>query len=312
MRIGLIDVDGHNYPNLPLMKLSAWHKQLGHSVSWHETGKQYDRVYMSKVFSFTNDYEGDIHADEVVRGGSGYAIRLRYGGHKEWYDETMDADLPPGIEHILPDYSLYGLRDTAYGFLTRGCPRGCGFCHVGAKEGRRCRKVADLREFWTYQNNIVLMDPNLLACPEHMDLLRQLAESGAKVDINQGLDARLLTEENIAALKDVRLSNIHFAYDRMTDSAVIEKNLRWFKSITGFDKNKGKVTCYILVNYDTSIEEDIKRIMFCRELKFTPYPMIYNKQNAPKVYRQMQRWCSNYVFWKVPTFEEYLHGSKKD
>lgn len=309
MRIGLIDVDSHNYPNLALMKLSAWHKQLGHTVSWHEVGKRYDRVYMSKVFSFTNDYAGEINADEVVRGGSGYAIKNDNG--KEWYDKTVDVDLPHGIEHILPDYLLYGQDDTAYGFLTRGCPRGCGFCHVANKEGRCCRKVADLREFWTYQKNIVLMDPNILACADRIELLRQLAESGSKVDINQGLDARLLTEDIVDAMRDIKLSNIHFAYDRMADGETIEKNLRWFKSVTGFDKDKGKVTVYILVNYDTSIEEDIRRIMFCRELRFSPYPMIYDKQNAPKVYRQMQRWCSNYVFWKVPTFDEYQRGIRK-
>lgn len=176
MRIGLIDVDGHNYPNLPLMKISAWHKAHGDSVEWYDTmfSGHMDRVYMSKIFSFTPDYERFINADEVVYGGSGYCISIQDG--KEVYDATKDIPLPPAIEHIYPDYSLYGITDTAYGFLTRGCPNNCGFCHVCAKEGRCSHKVADLSEWWDGQKNIVLCDPNILACREHMDLLRQLEE----------------------------------------------------------------------------------------------------------------------------------------
>lgn len=147
-KIGLIDVDGHNYPNIPLMKLSAYHKRQGDTVEWYDpmfTG-HCDKVYMSKVFSFTEDYPYYIDADEVSRGGSGYCITVVDG--QEVYDRSKDRPLPSEIEHTYPDYSLYGITDTAYGFLTRGCPRGCDFCHVEAKEGRRSYKVADLSEFW--------------------------------------------------------------------------------------------------------------------------------------------------------------------
>lgn len=49
MRIGLIDVDGHNFPNIPLMKLAAWHKQHGDTVEWYEPlfSGHMDRVYSS-------------------------------------------------------------------------------------------------------------------------------------------------------------------------------------------------------------------------------------------------------------------------
>lgn len=146
-RIGLIDVDGHNFPNIPLMKLSAWHKKQGDHVEWYEPmfSGHMDKVYMSKVFSFTPDYPYYIDADEVVKGGSGYCISLVNG--KEIFDKSKDTELPYEIEHIYPDYSIYNITDTAYGFLSRGCPRGCGFCHVDAKEGRASRKVADLSEF---------------------------------------------------------------------------------------------------------------------------------------------------------------------
>ena len=111
---------------------------------YHPFTDRYDRVYVSKVFSTTPDYDLCINADEVIRGGSGYEISLRDG--KEIYSKK--ADLPYEVEHIYPDYSLYGIEDTAYGFLTRGCPRGCEFCIVGAKEGRKSVKVAELSEFW--------------------------------------------------------------------------------------------------------------------------------------------------------------------
>ena len=164
MKIGLIDVDGHNFPNIPLMKISAWHKQNGDSVEWYNPmfSGHMDKVYLSKVFSFTPDYQYFIDADEVVRGGTGYCISTVNG--KEVFDEEKNIELPPEVEHIYPDYSLYGITDTAYGFLTRGCPRGCEFCHVKCKEGRKSVKVADLSEFWRGQKNIVLCDPNILAC----------------------------------------------------------------------------------------------------------------------------------------------------
>lgn len=307
MKIGLIDVDGHNFPNIPLMKISAWHKAQGDSVEWYQPlfSGHMDKVYMSKVFSFTPDYEWCIDADEVIRGGSGYCISLVDG--KEVYDTSKDIQLPPEIEHIYPDYSLYPdlTKDTAYGFLTRGCPRGCGFCHVAAKEGRCSYKVADLSEFWRGQKKIVLCDPNILACKEHMKLLQQLADSKAKVNFNQGLDIRLVTEKNMELLKKIRIESIHFAFDRWQDKDIIESRLRAFAEKTGYNRSKGRVIVYILTNFDTTLEQDIYRIQLCRELNFSPYPMIYDKEHCAPVYRKLQRWCSNFIFWSVPTFEEY-------
>jgi len=158
MKIGLIDLDGHRFPNIPLMKISAWHKSQGDSVEWYQPmfSGHMDKVYMSKVFSFTPDYEWPIDADEVIKGGSGYCIELVNG--KEVYHSERDRNLPDEVEHMFPDYGLYGITDTAYGFLTRGCPRGCGFCHVASKEGKCSRKVANLSEFFrggVQKNNFV-------------------------------------------------------------------------------------------------------------------------------------------------------------
>ena len=307
MKIGLIDVDVHGFPNIPLMKISAWHKSKGDHVEWYQPlfSGHLDRVYMSKVFSFTPDYEYVVNADEVVKGGTGYAVSVDGGVEK--YDKTKDNVLSEEIEHIYPDYSLYPqyCEDTAYGFLTRGCPRACDFCHVANKEGRCSYKVADLSEFWRGQKNIVLCDPNILACKDHMELLQQLVDSKARVNINQGLDIRLVNERNLELLRQIKLDSIHVAFDRWQDKDIIEPKLREFVKKTGFDRGKGKMTCYILVNFDTTIEQDMYRIQLCRELNIVPYPMIYDKEHCDPIYRKIQRWCSNYIFWNCPTFDEY-------
>lgn len=302
MRIGLIDVDGHNFPNIPLMKISAWHKSQGDHVEWYQPmfSGHMDIVYMSKVFSFTPDYEYYIDADKVVRGGSGYAIRLEDG--REVYHKEADQPLPDEVEHIYPDYDLYGIKDMAYGFMTRGCPRGCDFCHVARKEERCSVKVADLSEFWKGQKDIILCDPNILACPEHPDLLRQLSESKAGVEFNQGIDVRLISEKNIDLLRSVKLKNIHLAFDRYQDKNLIVPKLKLMHE-AGFGSHK--VMVYILVNFDTTLEQDIERIQICREMDMQPYPMIYDKEHADPVYRRLQRWCNPYIFWGCKEFKDY-------
>lgn len=308
-KIGLIDVDGHNFPNIPLMKISAWHKSQGDLVEWYDPmfSDDMDRVYMSKVFSFTDDYLYPIRAKKIIKGGSGYCIRLENG--KEVFDSNTDVDLPYEIEHIFPDYSIYGITDTAYGFLTRGCPRGCSFCHVEAKEGRASRKVADLSEFWNGQKNIVLCDPNILACRQWKELLQQLIDSEAWVDINQGLDIRLMTEEKAKMIKQIKTKNIHFAWDRYEDKEKILPKFKMFKEITGIDYRKLGV--FVLCNFDTTIEQDLERIYLLRDLGFNPYVMLYDKEHIPKGHdlRHLQRWVNNrFIFAKCKTFEEYKKG----
>lgn len=306
MKIGLIDVDGHNFPNIPLMKISAWHKKQGDSVEWYEPmfSGHMDKVYMSKVFSFTPDYQYYIDADEIVKSGSGYCISLVDG--KEVFDKSKDIELPYEIEHIYPDYSIYSITDTAYGFLSRGCPRGCSFCHVEAKEGRVSRKVADLDEFWKEQKNIVLCDPNILACRQWKELLQQLIDSKAHVDINQGLDIRLMTDEKAAMLKQVKMKQIHFAWDRYQDKEKIVPKLKMFKEITGI--NERNLIVYVLCNFDTTIEQDLQRIYTLRELGYWAYVMLYDKEHIPKGHDllKMARWVNNrFIFAKCKTFDKY-------
>ena len=166
------------------LKISAYHKAKGDEVEPWFPMNHYDKVYMSKVFPGSADVDTVIYADEVERGGTGY-----------FYPDG-GPPLPEEIEHIFPDYGLYpeAAAGRAYGFLTRGCPRQCGFCIVGKKEGTVSRQVADLSEFWNGQREIKLLDPNILACKDRERLLGELAASGAWVDFTQGLDVRLIGE----------------------------------------------------------------------------------------------------------------------
>lgn len=308
MRIGLIDVDGKNFPNLALMKISSWHKGRGDSVEWYDPffGGHFDKVYASKVFSFSPDIDYYIDADEIEKGGTGYCISLVNG--KEIFDKSKNKFLPQEIEHAYPDYSLYPqlTKDTAYGFLSRGCPRGCDFCIVEKKEGRCSVKVADLSEFWRGQKNIVLCDPNILACKEWKDLLQQLIDSGARVDFIQGLDIRLMTEEKIEMLNRIRIQDIHFAWDRYEDKAkVLPKFQLWSEKSTHRVHGRHG-TVYTIVNFSTTLKQDLERIYTLRELQYDPYVMIYDKEHCSNVYRRLARWCNNkIIFGKVQRFEDY-------
>lgn len=228
MNIGLVDVDSHNYPNLCLMKLSAYHKKIGDKVEWgNPMFGTYDRVYKSKVFTFTHDDNWAFDC-EIIKGGTGY-----------YYPNGGDQ-LPYEIEHIMPDQSLYGITDSAYGFMSRGCPRNCSFCIVGKKEGLKSIQVANLDEFWNGQNNIILCDPNLLACANWKDMLQQCVDSKAWIDFNQGLDIRLMTEEKADLIHKCKIKQI-----LVTKSA----------SMTG----KQKIEC-LTYNYNT--EDDKQLFLF--------------------------------------------------
>lgn len=299
MKIGLIDVDGHNYPNLALMKISENHKRIGNEVEWCDGISHYDVVFISKVFDFSQDWTQCLDADVIIRGGTGYGLE-------------NDQPLPYHIEHSYPDYSIYNIKDTAYGFLTRGCPRHCPFCIVGDKEGTKSVKVADLDEFWSGQRNIVLNDPNILACNEWPDLLKQLAASRSWVDFNQGLDARLMTETKAEALGEINVKEIHFAWDDYKQGDAVLRGLDIYKRHAKRKPNSHNLIVYMLVNFDTTIGQDLERIRVLRELGFWAYVMVYDKQHADPVYRKMQRWVNNrFVFAKCENFNDYLKHSNR-
>jgi len=300
MHIGLIDIDSHNFPNLCLMKLSARFKAQGHTTALLKPDdllkgeplfNRPDKYYGAVVFQENKDRALQLVQMGVVVGGTGI---------------MMDTVLSPETETMYPDYDLYGIKNTAYGFLTRGCPRHCPFCIVGDKEGLKSRKVADLSQFWNGQRHIKLLDPNLLACEQHEDLLKQLADSGAWVDFTQGLDARILTQRNTELINQLKIKMLHFAWDNPTDKKVKAALLNFRECSTVNDFRKLRV--YVLCNYWSTHEEDLYRVYWLRENGYDPYVMIYDKRHAPKETRYLQRWVNNkMIFRTIDKFKDYDH-----
>lgn len=305
MKIGLIDVDGHNFPNLALMRISAYHKLIGDSVEWWESDfVYYDKIYMSKIFSdtYSPDIQTPLNCGEVIKGGTGYSISLGSDG-KEYFEKSTHKDLPPKIEKMFPDYSIYPQFDFAVSMTSRGCPRGCSFCHVAAKEGRCAVKVADVSDFWNGQKEIRILDPNITACKDKRDLMRQYLETKAKLDFSQGLDIRLLNDDDIADINQMRLRTLHFAWDNPKDD--LEQKFRNFAQ--GFRRKSNIGMVYCLTNFNSTMEENLYRIYTLRDMGYDPYVMVYNKSNAPKEIKYLQRWCNNKIIFKsCKRFEDYL------
>lgn len=251
----------------------------------------YDVVYKSRVF--TDTYSKDIiavnNAGQVTMGGTGYG---------------PGPNLPEEIEHTYPDYALYPqYSEIAYGFLSRGCPRNCGFCIVSGKEGRKSVKNADLSEFWRGQREIKLLDANLLACPDHEALLQQLADSRALVDFSQGLDIRFVNPDNIALLNRVRTKAVHFAWDNPEED--LTRHFQRFLELTTIKSSRNR-RVYVLTNYGSTHEQDLYRVETLRGMGYDPYVMIYEKPTAPPITRHLQRWVNNKrLFYAVPSFSDY-------
>lgn len=295
MKIGLHAPDGHNFPNLPLMKLSAWHKQQGDSVALATQPLFYgtfDKIYSSKVFTFTP--EDAFLPDWAERHGTGYGAT---------------TVLPDEIEHIMPDYSLFPQYDYACGFLTRGCPNSCPWCIVPQKEGR-LKPHAHFEEFARSDTNkLVFMDNNVLASPHGLSEIERLAGTTYRVDFNQGLDARLIAaDESIAEmLASLRwLSPLRLACDKKSQMPSVEKAVRLLrkhgcKPYTYF--------CYCLLGKGTNpindhwgIADCYERVMFLRGLSVDPFVQPYRDFTADHEPHPIQKDFARWVNFK-PAFK---------
>lgn len=295
MNIGLYDVDSKNFPNLALMKISAYHKSIGDNVEWLNNFNEYDIVYKSKVFTFSKEDDTIIKSKKIIYGGTGYDLTKKLSNE---------------IEYIYPDYSIYPeyTKNKAYGYLTRGCFRNCKFCIVSDKEGNKSRKVNDLKNFWNGQKEIILLDPNLLDCDNRYELLDQLIDSKSYIDFTQGLDIRLIDDEIIKRIKQLKIKRIHFAWDNKDPK--IYENLKYFYARTSYSRSQ--IIVYVLVNYNTNFEYDLYRIEKIRDIKYSPYIMIYDRNKCEKKYKHLARWVnSNIIFNVFKNFNDYLKYIKK-
>ena len=289
MNIGLIDVDGHNFPNFALMKISAYHKAKGDSVEWAMPlmADNYDLIYKSKIFTFTPDPDATAWPCDVIRGGTGYDISSR---------------LPDEIEASrLMDYDIYPNYDFSIQFLSRGCIRNCPFCLVQQKEG--FIKPVDPVDLNPRGHHIEVLDNNFFANPEWKEAIKYLIESGQKVNLH-GVDVRIMNEEQAFYLNRLRiLKNIHIAWDLpsldLTDK--LKEVIKYLKA--------WKLTCYVLVGYNSTVEQDLYRLERLRELRIRPFVMPYRdyegRQKPTQYAKDLAHWANRPELFNTCTFAEF-------
>jgi len=288
MKIGLIDVDGHNFPNLALMKISAYHKKLRDKVYWATIDK-YDMTYMGKVFTFTPEFTmGFAEYGKIIRGGTGYDYN----------------SLPKEIDDQCPDYSIYPQFTEAYGFLTRGCPNKCSWCIVPDKEGT-IRPYSDIEEFIDGRRIAILMDNNVLASDHGLQQIEKIIKLGIKIDFNQGLDARLITDEIAQLLSRVKwYKPIRMACDTIAQIPHIEKATKLLRKHGATPSN---YFVYVLVK---DIPDSLTRVEFLRGLKLDPFAQPYidfsGKNKITKEQKRFARWVNHKAIFKSTKYENYI------
>lgn len=287
-RIGLVDVDGHNFPNFALMKISAYHKAQGDIVEWADPlfGVGYDKVYMSKIFTFSPDYPYEFDC-EVVKGGTGYDIKSRL---------PIEIEASPAM-----DYTIYPDCEYSLQFFSRGCIRKCPFCLVKEKEGH----IHPVQPVELNPNGkwIEVLDNNFFANPDWKKSIEYLLNAGQQVKLH-GVDIRIMTEEQAYWLNRLRLKgNIHIAWD-LPALDLTQK----LQEVTKYIKAH-RLTCYVLVGYNSTIEQDMFRIDTLRRFGICPFVQPYrdyeNKRKPTQYERDLARWANNKFLYKSCKFEDY-------
>ena len=291
MRIGIYDVDS-KIPNLALMRISAWHKKQGHEVEHYMPlmHQLYDKIYASKIFDWS---DGRLISDDMIVGGTGIDFK---------------TVLPPEMDQIDPDYSLYDYEHNI-GFSARGCRFKCGFCVVPQKEGKPSF-ISSIGKLMTNKSGslcLKLLDNDFFGSPVWKDSIEEIKDRKIKVNFSQGLNIRILSERQAAALASVdfrdnsfNMPRVYFAWDRIEDEKTI---LRGFNRCVNAGIKPYQMQFFVLIGYDTTPEEDMHRVKMLHGLGADPYVMSYNKLDP---YQKMfQRWVNRRQIFKSCTFEEY-------
>lgn len=287
----LIQVDG-KIPNLALMKIATYHKtddvSLVRGIRISSRLTIPDIVYISCVFAENRDaaiqMSKQFPHSEVHIGGSGVDLK---------------TELPKEIDHLMPDYDLFGC-DYSMGFTSRGCIRKCPFCIVPAKEGH-IKAVADIYEFWNPSHkHIVILDNNILALPEHFrHIANQINDEDLTVDFNQGLDIRLINESNAEILASMRIHpENRFSWDDVKMEPQIRKGLDILANV-----GIKRAFWYVLVGYNSTVEDDLHRLNVLKSLSQRAYVMRYKR--SERIYTDMAAWANQPAFFAKTTFEEF-------
>tara|TARA_Y100000310_G_C20510998_1_gene728852 strand:+ start:113 stop:1021 length:909 start_codon:yes stop_codon:yes gene_type:complete len=296
VKVGLYDVDS-KIPNLALMKISQFHKQQGDDVEMYSPIwlDNYDKIYASKVFDFSDG--SMILKDRMIIGGTGWDIY---------------STLQPKFEYMNPDYSLYKYKHSI-GFTMRGCRFNCKFCVVPEKEGRP-KPYNTIDEIWNNRDSdfIVLLDNDFFGNPEWAERIKEIKDYNLKVNFSQGLNIRIITDEQVKALTSVKFRTIsgkkkyiHFAWDKIKDEKLIDEGIqRCFNNGLKPDQ----MSFYVLIGYDTTPEEDIHRVMKLRNYGCNPYVMPYNKEDLYQ--KKFARWVNHKAIFKSVEWNDYQCGYK--
>lgn len=293
MRVALHDSDHTGFPNLALMKISAYHKNNGDIVEWWNPMLTFDRVYSSKVFTFTP--ENPYLPPDAIKGGTGYGI--------------MD-ELPEAIDAMFPDYSIYPNCKHAIGFLTRGCVRKCPWCIVPKKEGQ-IRPYRTWREIKRPDSrDIVFMDNNVLACEHGLSQIEDMGGQNIRVDFNQGLDARLITPEVARMLS--RLKWIRFVRMSCDTDAVLDTVKSAIRYLGESGVKPYRVFVYLLVQDVDSAE---RRALALREIGAEVFAQPYRdftiNAAPPEELRRFARWVNRKAIFKsTKCFSEYWRNNR--
>ncbi len=288
MKIGLIDVDSRHFPNLALMRLSAWHKRRGDDVEWWNGFTRYDRVYLSKVFTFTPDFDTVIEAGEIVTGGTGY---------RDY------RELPPEVEATPPDYSIYPRYPWAVGFLTRGCERSCPWCIVPRKEGR-IRPAADWEDIKRPDSReIVFLDNNVLASEHGLEQIERMGGEKVWVDFNQGLDARLITPWTAELLAELRWKRfVRLSCDTSEMLPVVEQAAAYLRE-AGIAKSR--LWAYVLVR---DVADAHRRVLALRDMGVLPFAQPYRDFEGGEPAAEQKafaRWVNHRAVFRSCSWEDY-------
>lgn len=291
MRVAIHESDHTRFPNLALMKLSAWHKAQGDTVEWYIPllAEWYDVIYSSKVFTFTP--EDHTLPDHTIKGGTGYGIY---------------KPLDHAIEHMMPDYSIYPQFTASLGFTTRGCIRSCPWCVVPKKEGQLCAH-ADIEEFVRPGcKELVLMDNNILAHDHGLAQIEKSITMGLKIDCNQGLDARIIAgNPDIAALlaRTKWIRHIRLACDTVAQMPYVEKAVNMIRKFGG---KRFDFMAYVLVK---DVPDALERVEFLRSLGVSPFAQPYRdfttNTEPPKELRNFARWVNQKAIFKTVKWQDY-------
>ena len=304
MKIGLIGVDSKKFPNLALMKISAFHKSKGDSVEFVNHFYNYDIVYKSKVFVFTDDNNFKVNTKQFFKGGTGY-----YNTDKEAFKNV----LPKEIEHVKPDYNLYHFekyKDCAFGFLTRGCPNHCKFCIVPEKEGA-IKPYADIDEFLDGRKKVIFLDNNVLACKHGLEQIKKLVDKEIKVDFNQGLNAKMIAENSDIAKLLSKLKwhkQLRMACDSKGSMKYVEKATKLLREY-GCKPSKYFIYTLSKDEKEGDFQDCLDRIKFLDSLNLKiwvqPYRDLENKVKVTRKQKHLVRFINIKGLFEGVKWEQY-------